>query len=169
MSQEATVEAIRRVTGVRMPQTTFSGYMRETEPPASIAGAIARFYNVSIEWMIGETEDRQPLPSALKRLSDLSFSRDVEKSAQLLMQLSEDERAEIVAMIAARYRQWETMNGLIEIVNRMDSTGTLAERIRDLSGIDIGSSKTRGQFVDNDLLSNGDLGCANEQLPLIAG
>jgi len=168
MSQEATVAAIQRVTGAKIPQTTFSGYLRETEPDTSNMAAIAQFYNVSLEWLAGMTDDRRPYDYILNRLGELSFSRDVESAAKILALMPEDERAEICSMIAARYRQWETMNSLIKIVEKFDSDGSIARRVKELSGLDLGGGNAGGNLGGDNTFGNGNLNSTSEQLALIS-
>ena len=168
MSQDATVQGIHRVTGTRIIQTTFSNYLRETEPDISVAASIAKFYNVSLEWLIGEVEDRRPVVQIIDRLNNLSFSKEVEGAAKILMEMPEDERGEIVAMIATRYRQWETMNSLIKIVEKFDSDGSIARRVKELSGLDLGGGNAGGNLGGDNTLGNGNLNSTSEQLALIS-
>lgn len=165
MSQESTVKAIERVTGAKIPQTTFSGWVRDKEPDISSAVVLAQFYNVSLEWLAGMTDDRRPLNQIAGRLKELSFGRDVEAAAKLLSSMPEDERAEICAMIAARYRQFETMQNLIKVVELFDNDGSIARRVKELSGIDIG--KSSGDLVSDDLFGDSNLNRAGEQLALL--
>lgn len=167
MSQEATVKAIHRITGVQILQTTFSNYLRNTEPDISTCTAISQFYNVSLEWLAGLTDDRRPLNQIAARLDELSFDRDVEGAAKLLAQMPEDERGEICAMIAARYRQFETMQNLIKVVELFDRDGSIARRVKELSGIDLSTSKPSDDLVSDDLLGDSNLNGTGEQLALI--
>ena len=165
MSQDATVAAIKRVTGVSITQGTFSNYMRSTEPDVTALRAIANFYGVSTAWLTGETDDRRPLKHIMAQLADLSFSPDVVAAAKILAQMPEDERAEICAMIAARYRQFETMQNLIKVVELFDHDGAISRRVKELSGFDLG--KASGDFVSDDLFGDSNLNGTGEQLALI--
>lgn len=167
MSQEGTVKAIERVTGAKIPQTTFSGWVRDKEPDISSAVALAQFYNVSLEWLAGMTDDRRPLNQIAGRLKELSFGRDVESAAKLLSSMPEDERAEICSMIAARYRQWETMRSLVQVVEMFDRDGAISRRVKELSGLDLGTSKSSSDLVSDDLFGDSDLDGIGEQLALI--
>ena len=167
LSQAALSEKIRRATGVAIPQTTISGYLTGgIEPSITNASAIAKTYNVSIEYINGETEERRPIAALEKRLTQLHMPPEIERVALLMARMPKEEQSELVSYITIRYRQWQQLNSLIELAQRMDQNGSIAARIKDLSGIDI-TDHASANLVDEDLLSDGDAGGVNEQLSLL--
>lgn len=169
LSQLALSEKIRRVTGVNIPQTTLSEYLTgKIVPSLTNASAIANTYNVSIEYLNGETEERRPIAALEKRLSQLAMPPEIERAALLVTRMSKEEQSELVSYITMRYRQWQQLNSLIELARRMDRNGTIAARINELVGIDI-TDHAPAELVNDDGFDNSDTGSINEQLSLLVG
>lgn len=99
-SQQSAVDLIKRKTGEDIHQTTFGSYVRgDREPPISAVAAIAKAFNISIEWLCGMTDDKRPLSAVLLRLSELTFPADVEDAARILAQMPEKQRRVHIAAI----------------------------------------------------------------------
>ena len=169
LSQAAAAERIYTVTGVRIPQTTLSGYLSKNEPQVpsvTNAAAIAETYNVSIEWLCGMTDDRRPIDALIERLKKLDFSPDVEETANMLAQLPDGYRDEVIGKARSVFDQWQIMHELIETARLMDTDGRLMDRIRQLSGVDPDRLKSPKELVRNGSLDNSDTGSVNQCLAL---
>lgn len=169
LSQTETVKQIRELTGIDIPQTTFSGYLKSSEPTATKLAAIAKFYNVSMEWLTGVVHDRKPVSYMLEKLNDLQFSDEVGTTAQLIEEMPKDQRNEVITMVRARHAQWQALNNLIETVKRFDSDGSISARIVELSGIDPRNLNSSSDLVGNDLFSDGDSHGRNKQVQINTG
>jgi len=166
LSQSGTAEKIYSATGIKIPQTTLSDYLHRTEPDISVAAAIAKTYNVSLEWLAGMTDDKQPLSSMARRISEMIMPPEVERAARLITQMPEDQQNEIVSMVIAKHKQWQAMKDLIEVVRQFDSNGVLSARIAELTGLNTRSANAASDFIGDNLLSNGDAHGGDQQVPL---
>lgn len=167
LSQAALSDKIKRVTGTNIPQTTLSGYLTgNIEPSIGNASAIAQTYNVSLDYMAGRTEEARPVAALEKRLSQLRMPPEIERAALLVARMSKKEQSELISYVTMRYRQWQQLNSLIELAQRIDLNGSIAARIKDLAGIDI-ADHAPVELVDDDLLSDGDPSGVDEQLTLL--
>lgn len=166
LSQTGTAEKIYDATGVKIPQTTLSDYLHRTEPDISIAAAIAKTYNVSLEWLAGMTDDKQPLSSMVRRISEMTMSPDVERAARLIAQMPEIQQNEIVSMVIAKHKQWQATKDLIEVVRQFDGNGVLSARIAELAGLDIRGPDAVSEFISDNLFSNGDTHSGDQQVPI---
>lgn len=101
-SQQAAVDMIKMRTGHDIHQTSFSDYLHDRkEPGISATVAIAKAYGVSVDWLTGLTDDREPAALLYKRLTDMTFAQDVEDAARLLAAMPEAQRRVHIASIEA--------------------------------------------------------------------
>ena len=123
-SQAAAVEMIQRRTRESIAQTSFSGYLRgEKEPTIEAAAAMAKAFNVSLDYLCGHVDDRRPTAQLLDRLHQLSFSPEIEQAARrLAAEVLEEDRERLIADIdsaRATYIRWKA---LARIVGLTDET-----------------------------------------------
>ena len=162
ISQADTSTYIYNATGVKIPQTTLSGYLANKEPRLSVALAIAKAYDVSLEWLAGVVDGKTPLSIAVEDVHDVLFDPKVKTAAKQIAEMPDVEKQEIISYVAARYSQWRKIKNLVEVVRRFDTDGSLASRIADLSGIDAGRINSAGNLVSDKSFSNGDTHGINE-------
>lgn len=139
-SQQAAVDLIKRKTGEDIHQTTFGSYVRgDREPPISAVVAIAKTFNISIEWLCGMVEDKRPVAAILARLDELSFPADVEQAARLLAQMPEKQRRVHISAIELDYEERkanaELWQRLIRSVRANGDTGDLERMLIDITPI----------------------------------
>lgn len=105
-SQEDAVKGIAARMGISIHQTTFSAYLRGVKwPTLPVLSALADYYNVSIDYLLGKTDDSTPVPTLVKNLEQSSLPAEIESAAKMLTELPEADRGSLVAQIKAAYAE----------------------------------------------------------------
>lgn len=160
LSQNDAVAMIERRTGMKIHQTTFSAMMRgENKPTLPIVTALAKAYDVSLDWLTGITIERKPatlmageLDNALAEIKSLKSqiaetkkSRSTtEEISKMLLDLPDAQRERWRAVISAEHqehvarseneKQWREISRLVKL---LDSDGSLRRRIESETGISL--------------------------------
>ncbi len=143
LSQEQAVEMIKKRTGLTIHQTTFSAMMRgANQPTLPLLTALARAYQVNLEWLSGITSERKPVDELSSRIGELSFPEEVERAAKMMAQLPAEQQSRWAAIIEGEYKEreerkqnaerWERLSRLVSL---MDNTGSLRARIEAETGV----------------------------------
>lgn len=124
-SQEDTVKSIAQRTGVSIHQTTFSSYLRGTKSPTlPVLSALADYYGVSVDYLLGRTDDERPAATISKRLDQVSMPEKIEHASKMLAELPDRQQASLIAQIEAahaeateRKQNREALDRLAEFLN----------------------------------------------------
>jgi len=146
-SQEDVVKDFAVRTGVSVHQTTFSGYLRGAKfPTLPVLAALADYYNVSIDYLLGRTDDERPAMALTQQVDRMSLPEGVERAARLMAQLPPEQQRRWEAIIEGEYREreerkqnaerWERLSKLVGL---MDNTGALRSRIESETGVSLPS------------------------------
>lgn len=160
LSQSEAVAMIEKRTGVKVHQTTFSAMMRgENRPTLPLATALAKAYDVSLDWLTGATVERRPITkvteeldsvnaevkSLRKQIAEAKKSKSsTEEISKMLLELPDAQRERWRAVISAEHQEhmarsenekrWREVSRLVKL---LDSDGSLRSRIESETGINL--------------------------------
>lgn len=121
LNQQEAVEIILRRTRVRVPQSTFSTYLRgDKEPPVSTLAALARGLRVSADYLCGLVKDPRPVDDLLKLIS---LPDDVQRVVTHLLDLPADQRGALVERVLTERTQAQRLKPLAKLIGT--DVGTL--------------------------------------------
>lgn len=128
LSQQEAVEIILRRTRVRIPQSTFSTYLRgDKEPPVSTLAILARGLRVSADYLCGLVKDSRPVDELLKLIS---LPDDVQRVVTHLLELPADQRAALVERVLTERVQAQRLKPLAKLI------GTDVDTLRGMASRD---------------------------------
>lgn len=126
LNQQEAVEIILRRTRVRIPQSTFSTYLRgDKEPPVSTLAVLARGLRVSADYLCGLTKDSRPIEDILKLVS---LPDDVQRVVTHLLEMSSSERSELIERVFTERAQAQRLRPLAKLI------GTDVDTLRGMAG-----------------------------------
>lgn len=81
LREEQYLKQINVADDLKIPRGTYASYERGSVPPPALLGQIADYYHVSVDWLIGHSDDRNPaaaskLAAALSRIQPSGFTAE---------------------------------------------------------------------------------------------